>query len=376
MLPRLYEKSRALEDNNGLGFFNKCRHCDITIAENGDYFLEMTVLPTDRLYKTVAPDLFVKAKPNHKDPPQLFEINSVEINKNLTATVRGTHIKSYFFNNVTTSSLTAADLTGTAAQVVSNICTNTRLYRPINGLTYQNVTVRGFDSDVKSLKVDLSRPTSLEEMFYGSGGVLATFGGEFKFDNTRIYLYSRLGQDSNRVITYGSGIKDHSQTLSNTENYTTVMGYARFSTQNDGYIFVESNRYSTDRASTSFFKNLKVIDFSDKFSTGTYDAVSAQGQAQIVSRLNTLTRRYLNRHRTTLSQPTASIRVTEQSELKKLQDVGLYDTVKVVYGRAGLSVRAKSVKTVYDSILERYKEHELGERKLRLSDYLRRQKRR
>ena len=374
MLPRLYTKSMDTS-RNGLGFFNKVIKCPVTEVENNEYTLELEIAPTDRFVNVVAPDMLIKAKPNHSDPPQLFEVNTADFSNNgKSFVIKGTHIKSYFFNNLIRGTLTVSDLTGTAATVVENICRNVLLHRPSNNISYQNVILIGYDNTVGTVDVDLTKPLTLEELFFGEGGVIDTFGGTFKYDNDRIYLMKNRGRDADRIIRYGSGISDYTQSISNADTYTHIIGYARFTAQNAD-TFVYGNLIETGKAiPTSFYKNVLPIDFTDKFRNGSYDPINDQNA--IATRLTTLTQRHLTANLSKLKEPTVNIRVTEQSELKRLKDVGLCDGVKVAYSVLGLSLRGKVVKTVYDSVLERYIEHEIGERKLSLSDLIKKSTRR
>ncbi|MBR0089943.1 MAG: hypothetical protein IJP94_08900, partial [Clostridia bacterium] len=124
------------------------------------------------------------------------------------------------------------------------------------------------------------------------------------------------------------------------------------------------------------FQKLLPVDFSDRFNDK-YDASTSSGRAAIKSRLNTLTQRYVNSNTSKLGQPKANIVITEQSELNKLQDVGLCDKVRVVHSAAGLTLESNKItKVVYDSLRERYVQHQIGERKLNLSDYIKKSSRR
>lgn len=57
------------------------------------------------------------------------------------------------------------------------------------------------------------------------------------------------------------------------------------------------------------------------------------------------------------------------SHLKRLQNVGLADSVNIVCG-SGTVVTEKATKVIYDSLKERYIQHEFGERKVSLKDFI------
>ena len=373
MLPRLYNNTGVFSSGNGFGFFNHCGKCEVTEERNGEYSLEMVLMPNDRLVDIVVPGKLVKAKPNHTDPPQLFSVTDIEIASDRITTVRATHIKGSFFNTIITpfeiTESNPVNLTGTIYQVIETILARVRFNRPYmdkegNLHLGQGVDVIGFDNTQKTLSIDLNKPLTLDEVFFGEGGIISTFGGEFKYDNEKIYLYKNRGVQTYKTIRYGDGISDFTQTLSNMDNYNYVIGYAVFSNQGDSAVmnnlvyYIDSDIVSVPGETTPYlFQKLLPVDFSDRFNDK-YDASTSSGRAAIKSRLNTLTQRYVNSNTSKLGQPKANIVITEQSELNKLQDVGLCDKVRVVHSAAGLTLESNKItKVVYDSLRERYVQH-------------------
>lgn len=392
MLPRLYRKTGAFSPGNGYGFFNHCSKCEVSEERNGEYSLEMVLMPNDRLVDTVIPGMLVKAKPNHIDPPQLFSVNDIEISSNNITNIYATHIKGLFFNTIVTpfeiTETNSVNLTGTIYEIVETILARVRTHRPYmdkEGIMHsgQTVEVIGFDNTQKTLSIDLNKPLTLDEVFFGEGGIISTFGGEFKYDNEKIYLYKNRGVQTYKTIRYGSGISNFAQTLSNTENYNNVIGYAIFSNQGDSSVmnnlvyYIDSDIINVPGETTPYlFQKLLPVDFSDKFNDK-YDASTPSGRADIRGRLQILTQRYVNSNTSKLGQSKANIVITEQNELNKLQDVGLCDKVRIVHSAAGLTLESNKInKVVYDSLLERYIQHEIGERKLNLSDYIKKSSRR
>ena len=391
MLPRLYQNAtKIIEghdfDNNGYGFFNQCTKCDVTEERNGEYFAEIEIGANDRLIDKVSPGMFVKAKPNPKDPPQLFEVNEVVISKNGSASIKANHIKSYFFNNVIRPAYYSAfdyKLSGTVEEIINSITQHTRLLRPSEddeGKTYlyQKVMVSGFDGqESKTLPLVLDTHLSIDTIFNDSSGIIANFGGEFYFNNFKVYFKKNRGSKTNKVIRYGSSISDYSQTIKNEDNYTSIFPYAKFSNSDEGDIIVEGDVVSTNKPIVdAYFQRVLVKDFSDKFKSKKWDETTKKGREEIKEQLNFLAGRYAVNHNAKLIQPSVNMNVTYQPELNKLQDIGLCDTVKVIYGPLRATHTAKVIKTVYDSINERYKEIEIGEKKYKLTDFLKKSNRR
>ena len=127
MLPRLYNANstnRLTYQNNGLGFIKEARSCDVTEEKNGEYFLEATISGSDRLANVITDSMFIKAKPNDVDSPQLFEINKVVTSYGSDGKqikVSAQHIKHIAFNNYISNNVNYADDTGSPTQIMRNV---------------------------------------------------------------------------------------------------------------------------------------------------------------------------------------------------------------------------------------------------------------
>lgn len=377
MLPRLYNFKIHSPECNGYGFFNAVKDCKVTEEKNGEYFCKLTLASCDRLIKMIQPGLFIKAKANHKDSPQFFEILEVQIAKDGTAEITANHIKQYFFNNVVKIPSGSSGLIneGTAQEVFYEIINHGRLFRPLD-----TRFITGFDTTSRTLKIELDRPTDFNSVFNDSGGFIDTFGGEFYFDNEKTYLKKSRGSATNKIIRYGSNISDYTQTLNNSEVYTHVYPYAILQ-KGDNDVTIEGDMVQTGADITDiYFYKLLPLDFSNKFSANKYKYSKYSDfeswEAVIKKRLNELTENYIKNRPKKLIEPNVNIKVTYQAELDKLQDVGLCDTVKVVYGPLQAVHTAQVIKTVYDSVNERYIEMELGEKKVYLNDLIKKSLRR
>jgi phage-related protein len=122
------------------------------------------------------------------------------------------------------------------------------------------------------------------------------------------------------------------------------------------------------------------VDFSSKFTANKYKRSKfsdfSSWNTAIKNRLNELAENYITKRPKKLVEPSVNMKITYQSELNSMQDIGLCDTVKVVYGISNLTHTAQVIKTVYDSINEKYVEMEIGEKKLYLNNYIKKTNRR
>lgn len=366
MIPRLYSKDQDPDASNGYGFLNGCSSCITTEERNGEYYAELKVLPRDRLYAAIIPGMLIKLKANHKDPPQVFEITNNPVDKTGVMKITANHIKSYFYNNYTRPSYFATRnyrLSGTAAEVVAALAANPLLLRN------QNVSISGFDNTEKELDIDFSSPVSFEDVYLGDGGFIDTFGGEFHYDNDNIEILASRGSDFDKIVRYGSGISDYSQEMNNNGVYTQLYGYAKLS-DNNGNLYVLDNRIDTGAGSDLFYQRVLVKDYTDAFSSKNYDPSDYQTQELIKRKIYTKLLNYKTAKLAQLTEPSVNIRITLNAELMKLKNIGLCDTVKVLYSSTGAVVRKKVIKTVYDGLNEKYVEMEMGDKRISLSSFL------
>ena len=109
----------------------------------------------------------------------------------------------------------------------------------------------------------------------------------------------------------------------------------------------------------------EALDLSDKFES---KPTTSQLQNEAIS--------YMTSNQTNLPKQTINVSfinlrdTSEYAEFASLFECGLCDTIKVVFPKYGMMGMYKIVKTVYDVLLERYDEMELGSLSITLSEAL------
>lgn len=374
MIPRLYNDTDDFT-TNGYGFFSRCYKCEVTEEENS-LTCVTEIRSDDRLINTVSPGMYIKAKPDHIHNPQLFKIKEVEITRS-GAVITASHIKEDFFNQYTTGG-SAIDydeekqeyiyyFKGTAKQVVDEILACIPIQNEFK------IHVSGFDSTQKTLSRGFELSESLSDIFLSEEGIVELFGGEFEYDNFDVYYKKRRGSDSGKVIRYGNSISDYAQVINNDEVYTHVRPYGTitvdFLTKT-----VENVAYGNKIPTGAVARNDRIlqVDVTDDLKRKIFKVTDEDYNWQtIVAEINSLGQKYVNRNRAKLSQPSVNIRVTYRSELDRLSNVGFSDTVTVSYGPLEMIHTANVTRTVYDSLLERYNELQIGDKKMTLSSFIR-----
>lgn len=371
MLPILYASNTVGENfgSNGLGFIRNCTKCKVTEVRNGLYELELEMLTNDRLADSIAVSMFVKAKANPHDRPQIFEIYQMSVT-DTKITAKAQHLKYIAGGNVI-DKLFNSDIAMTPVETWNNIQSD---------LYLENLFT--FDSDITTKAIVTAGkdcPIRLGDFLSGSeGSMLDTFHGEFHYDNFEIELLKNRGTETGIAIRYGSNISTYQQDSDSSTVYSHLLPYA----------IVRAEDYDTGKSigdqmvyadlidlqnPTLTYKRALAYDFSDSFTEDDDIAVIYQNGvvsnwSNLTAKLNTVAAQYVNENRTALTEISVNITVDVAETLNNLENCKLCDTVQVYFEPLGISATAKIVKTEYDVLLEKYTKIELGTIKKTIAD--------
>ena len=371
MLPLLYKSNTAKNDfdNNGLGFIHNCTKCKVVEVENGLYELELEMLTNDRLAGSIADGMFLKAKANPHDKPQIFEIYQMSVT-NTKITAKAQHLKYIAGGNVI-DKLFNSDIAMTPVETWNNIQSDLyleNLFTFDSDITTKAIVTAGRDCHIR-----------LGDFLSGSdGSMLDTFGGEFHYDNFKIELLKNRGSETGIAIRYGSNISTYQQDSDSSTVYSHLLPYA----------IVKAEDYDTGKSigdkmvyaslidlqnSNLTYKRALAYDFSDSFTEDDDIAVIYQNGvvsnwSDLTAKLNAVAAQYVNKNYTALTEISVNITVDVAETLKNLENCKLCDTVQVYFEPLGFSASAKIVKTEYDVLLEKYTKIELGTIKKTIAD--------
>ena len=371
MFPLLYKSDTQKNDfnNNGLGFVKNCTKCKVTEVRNGLYELELEMLTNDRLADSIAVGMFLKAKANPHDKPQIFEIYQMSVT-NTKITAKGQHLKYIAGGNVI-DKRSNSDIAMTPVETWNNIQSD---------LYLENLFT--FDSDITTKAIVTAgrdRPIRLGDFLSGSdGSMLDTFGGEFHYDNFKIELLKNRGSETGIALRYGSNISTYQQDSDSSTVYSHLLPYA----------IVKAEDYDTGKSigdkmvyaslidlqnSNLTYKRALAYDFSDEFTEDDDIAVIYQNGvvsnwSDLTTKLNAVAAQYVNKNYTALTEISVNITVDVAETLRNLENCKLCDTVQVYFEPLGFSASAKIVKTEYDVLLEKYTKIELGTIKKTIAD--------
>lgn len=208
-----------------------------------------------------------------------------------------------------------------------------------------------FAADIgDSLPFGISRPTTFRQALYGRGGVLATYGGALVADN-RIIRWCRresVGEDKG-VIRYGINLRKFKRSYDVSDTYTHAYVYwDKAGTHIEPQNLVQLGDNSSFRAAT-------IMDLSKEFD-------EQPTPAQLEAKAKSLAAKDV------ILDPEISLDISfvplrqtdEYKDLKWLEDVDLYDTVKVEIPMYGSSTARISGLT-FDVLAETYTKVTVGD---------------
>lgn len=363
MIPILFAKDAASFTNNGIGFLAECTSCTCTEERNGPYEMSMTYPVTGQLFDQLLEGAIIKAKANETSDPQLFRIYKVSKPLNGIVTCSAAHI-SYDLNGMPVQGLKVNNVTPSAA--ITQALTDTPMTHSFTAW-----------SDVDSTNnVNIDEPISVRGLLAGhAGSILDVWGGgEYEFDNFVIKYHGKRGNDNDVRIEYGKNLTDIKQDSDISDTYTHVMPFAKYSVDNDGvsedvYLYLPEKVIAIQGASLGHERCL-ILDLSDKFGEDVIPTESA---------LRDFTNAYLNAN--DLVSPKVNITISfvqlwqteEYKNIAVLERVSLCDIVTVRFTKYNIETQTKVIKTVFDSLLERYDSITLGDAKSSFADTINKQ---
>ena len=361
MIPILYAKNESIFSHNGIGVLKDTVSAIVTEERNGSYELSLQYPITGQWYENIAEGCIIKAKANETSLPQLFRIYKSSKPLKGVVTYSAEHI-SYDLNGIPTLGLSIKSATPQMA--LTRTFENAGLPCPFTAV-----------SDISTFNsTEILTPCSVRAVLGGQkGSILDVWGGEYEFDNFIVRLHEHRGTNSGVLIEYGKNLNDLNQEANIAECYTHLMPYAKYTREGEGedaesqevYVFLTEKTIALPAAENIGHSKAYIMDFTDRF---------AEGEAITEAALRNKATAYAKSAK--LGVPKISITVSfvqlwqteEYKNIAPLERVKLCDTVTVRFSKLGVDATAKVIKTVYDSLKEKYNSVELGDAKSNLAD--------
>lgn len=338
MIPILYSPTTTSFTTGGIGKLIDAGSCIVTEERNGSYELEMTYPITGHLYDEIKQRSIIFAKPSPAQSEQPFRVYRITKPLNKVVTIYAAHI-SYDLSgipvkNFTSQSVQAALTALTTSSVISNPFT--------------------FWSDkTNSGVMEIKTPTPCRTIL---SNILDVYGGEYEFDKYTVKLHSQRGFDNGVSIKYGKNLTDLEQDENCSNVYTGVLPYW---TGNDTTV----SGSVVNAPGTYDFTRILPVDFTNDFE-----------EQPSTAQLDNAATNYISANNIGIPEVNLTVSFVHLNQTEEYKNLGIFervelgDTIKVEFAAMGVSSTARCVKTVYNTLLERYDNVELGEVKKGLVD--------
>lgn len=359
MIPILYEASEKEFKTNGLGRLPDMISCVVTEERNtaGGYTLEAEYPCDGENFDLIRVHRIIYAQANDNGAQPFDIYNIVKSLDSRTVTIYANHISMRLLGIPfveTSSTFTGASALLTA--IPNNV--------PFDGNKGDSSSDRihvdfTFSTDIADSHVYKVQETkAVYNMLLGSeGSILEGSGGEYEFDKLNVILHSARGEDNGVSVRYGKNLINLEYDEDSTEHFN---GHLPFWTDGDDYNRANRAYYSTD---VRPYPYIEVYDASDRYDskpTGSVlinlgKSLSGKGQESDIS----------------ISVEMAALWQTEEyKDFEQLERVCLCDTVRIYDSYDDVYATAKVVKTVYNTLADRYDEIGIGSIKPTLIDSL------
>ena len=342
MIPILFEKNETEFATNGICRLYDCTRCEVTEERNSVYEVEFDYPVDGPQFDKIYPGRIIAVEHDEKGDLQPFDIYGYSKPIAGVVTFKAHHI-SYRLSEMTVTGTNITTLSGAFALFAAA--------EPSNPFT--------FDSDITSnnyLAAADGIPHTVREMLGGiEGSLLDSYRAEFEWDVFNVNVWASRGQEKDFTIRYGVNLVDYNEDLDFSETYTAVIPYWTGDDGNGVEITVIGDM--VDSGVTTFGDRTICVplDMTDKFES---QPTTAQLEAAAASYLEAV-KPYNPSQNIVIDFVKIQDTSTEKA-LAGLHHFGLCDSVRVCLPRYNIDDSYKIVRVVWDVLLERYIEMELG----------------
>lgn len=369
MIPILFDANSTEFSSNGIGRLSDCTYCLVTEERNGIYECEFQYPIDGKRYADIDIGRIILTDHDEKKDKQPFVIYRRSAPISGMVTFNAHHI-SYLLSNVIVKPYTATNIATALSGFVENAITQNHFAFWTDKTTTGTFTV--------------DAPTSCRALLGGhKGSVLDVFGGgDYKFDGYEVKLYANRGSDSGVTIRYGKNLTDVVSETDTMNLYTAIIPYWKNEDTlvYGGVVYGQGGlrrtaQWTDENGNLITDENGDTIEFTYfEHKVVAYDMTSYFDDVPTVTQLENQAATFLTNNRPWI--PTVNIKVDfvslwqteEYKGIAPLERVSLCDTVTVKYDALGVDVKARVIKTVWDSLLERYESIEIGDAKTTFAD--------
>ena len=343
MIPILYDQSEKEFTSGGLGFLVDCTSCIVSQERNGIFECEFVYPVTGPKYDLIKERSIIFATHDDSKIPQPFDIYARSAPINGLVTFYAHHI-SYRLSNAVVMPFAATSCADAMEKIQANIITD----RDDDFTFWTDKTTVG---DYAKTVPSIVRTTLGGE----EGSLLDVYGrGDYEFDKFNVKLYQNKGKATDVVIRYGKNLINFEHKVDNSSSYNAIVPY--WLNEETGAIVTLPEGYVSYQDGTAYIVAIP-FPMNEYFET-----------APSVSDLRKKAQQLLNTSDAWVPSEGFSVdfvqlwQTEEYEQFAPLQRVNLCDTVQVYCPEFGIdAIMQRVVKTVYNTLLDRYDEITLNE---------------
>ena len=347
MSPILYESNETEFTSNGLGRLRDCIRCEVTEERNGIYECEFEYPVTGAHYSEIILGRIIAVEHDESGEVEPFDIYSYSRPINGVVTFHACHV-SYRQRGLVVS--------GTNINSLSDAFAMLKASTPENLFSYDTDMIKeGYMGAADGI------PRSVREMLGGvEGSILDTYGGEYEWNTWKVMLWKNRGEARDITIRYGINMTEFTDEMDYSNSYTAIVPYWA-----KDEVIVKGGMVSSGVVGYGERESCVAMDLSDKYE-----------DPPTTTTLENAALSYMSSNQTYL--PSRNIKVDfirlkdsdEYQQFANLQKCRLCDSLKVIFPLYGVEGAFKIVKVVWDVLLERYIEMELGNLSTTLAEAL------
>lgn len=343
MIPILYSPTTTSFTTGGIGKLIDAGSCIVTEERNGSYELEMTYPITGHLYDEIKQRSIIFAKPSPAQSEQPFRVYRITKPLNKVVTIYAAHI-SYDLSGIPVKNFTSQSV----QEALTALTTSSVISNPFTFWSDKT------NSGVMEIETPMPCRTILSN-------ILDAYGGEYEFDKYTVKLHSLRGFDNGVSIKYGKNLTDLEQDENCSNVYTGVLPYWTGNDTNGNETTVSGS--VVNAPGTYDFTRILPVDFTSDFE-----------EQPSPAQLNNAATNYISANNIGIPEVNLTVSFIHLNQTEEYKNLGIFervelgDTIKVEFAAMGVSSTARCVKTVYNTLLERYDNVELGEVKKGLAD--------
>ncbi len=359
MIPILYDSNETSFTSNGLGRLRDTISCVVTEERNSIYECDFEYPVSGANYDKIQCGRIIGVTHDESDDIQPFDIVSYSRPIDGVVTFHCVHI-SYRQSKMVTYGTGVNSLADAFDMFDTVFFPDNPLGFDAGGNPFTYITDKDSEGYVAAFD---GTPRTIRSILGGvEGSILDAYGGEYEWDKWIVRLHSARGQQRNFSIRYGVNMTDFQDDTDYSEVYNTCVPF--WSDANTGTV-VMGSEVSSGQSTIGIGNKCVPLDLTDKFE-----------EQPTVAQLESMALDVMSTHQSYLPSQTIKVdfvRLQDEAgfdQFDSLLQCKLCDSIKVVFPYYDMSAYYKIVKTVWNVLLDRYDEMELGNLSTSLSEAL------